>query len=311
VNCEFALLPGEALLHISGPDTLDFLQGQTTCDTRQLNESTTLPGAYCTPQGRVVCDFMLLLLGEDHAALRLRRDILEHAATTLGKYILFSKAELDALRSDWQVAGCWGREASQLVAELCSSTPTQRFAAASASGLLFVQMDDEGEQFECYLDRSIHSDIPQQLSDIQQDGGEERWRALQIAAGLGRIESATIESFIPQMLNYDATGHISFNKGCYTGQEVVARLHYRGKSKRRMYLAHFEGKSSAGAGTELYKSDSTQSVGNLVNSVAMESGQTASLVVTTEAGIKAGLHLGSPEGLAIAIEALPYAIDEE
>ena len=83
LNCEFTTLPGEGLLHISGPETLGFLQGQTTCDTRRLDASTAIPGAYCTPQGRVVCDFLLLQLGQEHVGLRMRSDILDASAATL------------------------------------------------------------------------------------------------------------------------------------------------------------------------------------------------------------------------------------
>jgi hypothetical protein len=311
LNCEFAILESETLLHISGPDTLDFLQGQTTCDTRLLNESSAVPGAYCTPQGRVVCDFLLLQLGAEHVALRLRRDILEAAAGTFGKYIVFSKAELDAGRDDWQVACCWGEDARDVVRMLCGSSPSQRFGTISTKGMIFVQMDDEGRQFECYLDRSLYGSIPPELAQLKTNGGEEHWRALQIIAGAGRVEAATVGTFIPQMLNYDITGQISFNKGCYTGQEVVARLHYRGKSKRRMYLARFDSNAQAAAGTELYTAESPQAVGNLVNRARGENGEAVALVVATVEGIRAGLCLGSAQGLPVTVGELPYAVDAE
>jgi folate-binding protein YgfZ len=306
LNCEFTTLAGEDLLHISGPDTLGFLQGQTTCDTRRLDDRTALPGAYCTPQGRVVCDFLLLQLGQEHVGLRMRSDILAAAAATFSKYIVFSKAEIDRQRGDWQVAACWGQDARQVIAALCGAAPDKQFAVAAADGLRAVQLDDDGQLFECYLDRSVLGQVPAELAALQSEGGEARWRAQQIATGVGRIEQATVEQFIPQMLNFDITGHISFDKGCYTGQEVIARLHYRGKSKRRMYLATLEHDTEAGA--ELYASTSAQSVGNVVNCAPAASGFTA-LVVATADSAEAGLHLASQDGPPLSLGELPYSLE--
>ncbi len=306
LNCEFTTLAGESLLQITGPDALDFLQGQTTCDTRRLNDSTALPGAYCTPQGRVVCDFLLLQLGQDHVGLRMRNDILAAATATFSKYIVFSKAEIEQGPSHWQIGACWGEDAGQVISGLCGSIPGEPFAVAAADGLRVVQIDDSGQLFECYLDRSILEQVPSQLAALQSEGGEPRWRARQIAAGFGRIEQATVEQFIPQMLNFDLTGHVSFDKGCYTGQEVIARLHYRGKPKRRMYLAALDQETAAG--DELYASTSGQSVGNVVNSAPSVKGY-AALVVATADGAEAGLHLGSQDGPPLSLQELPYSLE--
>ncbi len=301
-------LPGESLLHIRGPDALAFLQGQATCDTRSLDASSALPGACCTPQGRVICDFLLVQLEADHLALRMRRDILDVAAATLGRYIVFSRAELDAAQDTWQAVACWGSEAAGQVAELCGVRPHRRYEVVSGPGLLAVQVDDEGAQFECYLDRSRHGELPAPLAHGLVQEGEARWRALQIANGIGRVERPTVESFVPQMLNYDLTGHISFSKGCYTGQEVVARLHYRGRSKRRLYLVRFEGPADTPAGTELFTAAGGQSVGSIVNAAAADRGGAVALAVATAEGVAAGLHLGNPEGPSLAVGRLPYPV---
>jgi len=92
LNCNYALLEQEALLHIVGPDTLKFLQGQTTCDTREVDSEHATPGAFCTPQGRVICDFLICELAPEHFSLRMRREIRDNSATAFGKYIIFSKS---------------------------------------------------------------------------------------------------------------------------------------------------------------------------------------------------------------------------
>ena len=310
MNCQYSLLQHEALLHIAGPDALTFLQGQTTCDTRKLDPDHALPGVYCTPQGRVVCDFLLSQLAGGYYALRMRRDIRASAGTTFGKYIIFSKAELDAGRDDWQVLSCWGQDAAQALREIFGVAPAAPFAACSGEGFVLAQVDEGGQQFECYLDSETNPQWLTRIAELMQPSAEGAWQALEIANGIGRIEAATVEEFIPQMLNYDLTGHISFNKGCYTGQEVVARLHYRGKPKRRMYLAEIPGMESAAAGAPLFSTGTEQSVGNVVNSVLAD-GQVVGLVVATASGVENGLYLDAKDGPILSIGELPYSLQSD
>jgi folate-binding protein YgfZ len=310
LNCQYSLLQQEALLHIAGPDSLTFLQGQTTCDTRKLDPDHALPGVYCTPQGRVVCDFLLSQLAEDHYALRLRRDIRASSSTTFGKYIIFSKAELDDQRDDWQIVACWGPDAAQTLREIFGAAPTARFGACSGDDFVLVQIDEASQQFECYLDSKTNPQRLAQVDELMQASDEHAWQALEITSGMGRIEASTSEEFVPQMLNYDLTGHISFNKGCYTGQEVVARLHYRGKSKRRMYLAELPGAEPVSAGTPLFSTGTEQSVGNVVNS-AISDDQLVGLVVATANGVENGLHLGAKDGPVLSIGELPYSLQSD
>ncbi len=302
----FSLLHSEALLHISGPDSLSFLQGQTTCDTRRLQPDNALPGACCTPKGRVVCDFLLSRLGDGHYALRMRRDIIDHAAAVFGKYIVFSRASLDVERDDWQVFACWGPGAAGVLKKLLGQIPDTRFGAAAGDGAVAVQLDAAGEQFECYVDTGARPRFAGELAGHMATGEEAAWMALQIDAGLGRVEAPTIEQFTPQMLNFDVTGHISFSKGCYTGQEVVARLHYRGKPKRRMYLANFHGRVAPRAGTGLYTPGSEQVVGSVVNAVVRGDGSGLALVVAPAADRGDELRLDAQDGPALEIRELPY-----
>lgn len=300
-------LQHDALLHLTGPDALKFLQGQVTCDTRKIDATHALPGAYCTPQGRVVCDFLLCQLREEHFVLRMRRDLREHGAATFGKYIIFSKAELQPQRDDWVLYGCWGDLAATALKSIFGDAPGQQYGSCAGPGFALVQTDSEGQRFECYVDTAQHADLQQRLANAMQAGSETDWQAQEIAAGIGRVEAATTEEFVPQMLNYDYTGHVSFSKGCYTGQEVVARLHYRGTPKRRMYGAVLA--EAAAAGTPLYCADGEQSVGNVVNSVQIDAAKAVALVVVTVTRLHDGLRLGSPEGTALELTTLPYSVD--
>lgn len=314
LSCYYAKLEKEALLHIEGPDALTFLQGQVTCDTRELTANTALPGLYCTVQGRVVCDFLLCTAAPDHLLLRMRRDIRTVAATLFAKYIVFSRAELDAQREDWQVSACWGPEAATALEQVFGTLPRERYASSSGEGFVLVQVDAKGQQFECYLHSSA-AELESRLRERALTGSDTTWQAEQIASGIARVEAGTTGEYVPQPLNYDLTGHISFTKGCYTGQEVVARLHYRGKSKRRLYLADISaGELPAGlqiqAGDPLYGEDNSRAIGNVINWVECESGEQRMLVTTTEAGLNTGLRLRDNKGPALHTSATPYPIPQ-
>ena len=301
VNAQYAALNQEALLHISGPDSLAFLQGQTTCDTRIVNLGQATVGAYCTPKGRVVCDFLLSQLAPDQFALRLRADILEVSAATFGKYIIFSKAELAKDNKDWQLYACWGDDASHTLGSALGiagglDTQASKYASVAGEGFVVIQMDDKATAFECYIDGRTHPELIPQLASLMSRVNESCWQAIQIDQGTARIEAATVEAFIPQVLNYDLTGHISFDKGCYTGQEVVARLHYRGKPKKRLYKASATVDTAPDAGAALFSAGKAQSAGTLVNAAIGASNTVTALIVAPISQEKASLHMIDSNG---------------
>ena len=306
VSSQYAILDSEALLHVVGPDTLTFLQGQTTCDTRGVDSEHAILGAYCTPKGRVVCDFLLCKISENHYAMRMRRDILDSSAAVFSKYIVFSKAELESGGQHWQLYGCWGEDAHSALqtalGPLTITTESECYASACGEGFVLIQTNESGTQFECYINTQSHPELADRLEAAMTQGDVNRWLSLQIKQGIARIEAATTEEFIPQMLNYDLTGHISFNKGCYTGQEVVARLHYRGKPKRRLFEASTDQDSALLAGTPLYSAQSQQSAGTVVNSAIDSDGLATSLIVAPVEKMESGLHLGDSEGVELTYD---------
>ncbi len=310
MNCQYAQLEQDALLHIVGPDALKFLQGQTTCDTRTVTPTHAIPGAFCTPQGRIVCDFLLSELEHEHFALRLRRDIRVGSSAAFGKYIIFSKATLDAAREDWSPYAVWGVEAANVLSDIFGKLTTGRMGATRGDDFVLVQMDEQGQQFECYLRDASSTTLLARLQELLPCGVEAEWQALQIASGIARIEATTVEEFVPQILNYDLIGHISFNKGCYTGQEVVARLHYRGKPKRRTYRAELPLVAKCSAGSTVHDAASGDNIGTIVNCCTTQ-GKTHVLVAATAAGVANGLRLAAADGPLLTLGQLPYALQTE
>jgi tRNA-modifying protein YgfZ len=290
-------LTNRGVLQFLGPDTRTFLQGQTTCDIAELDTSGTLVGAYCTPQGRMVCDFRVVPLNDEDCLLIMHRSICESSAAAFGKYIVFSKSEISLASDDWTVFALWGDDLSDVT------------AGADTHGAIWRAVDDSGHRYECYCPTSAIDNVEEQLSALAQKTEESAWQLEEINAGLGHIEAETVDMFIPQMLNLQVTGHISFSKGCYTGQEVVARMHYRGKLKRPMYIADIDSSAPA-AGTPLFKADSEQSVGNIVNAVAIGDACRVLAVCTTDAA--AGeVFLGESAGPSLQFSELPYSLEQD
>jgi folate-binding protein YgfZ len=305
----YCVLEKDALLHIVGPDTLKFLQGQTTCDTDTVTDTRAAPGAYCTPQGRVVCDFLLSKLGESHYALRMRREIIANSAAVFGKYIIFSKADLEPERSDWRCIGVWGDGAEAALASLLPTLPAEPWARTGTTGVVAVRFPGAVPAFECYVHEERAEAIESQLESAASPGEEDAWQGLQLRAGIARIGAGTVEEFVPQTLNYDLTGHVNFRKGCYTGQEVVARLHYRGTPKRRTYLATLAGTPPPTEGTAIYAADNTQPVGHVVDA-AVDGGTTIALVAVTIEAAQGTLHLDSPDGASFSATPPPYSLEK-
>jgi folate-binding protein YgfZ len=210
MSAEERCLRSLAVIHCSGPDAVPFLQGQLTSDLERLDDRTQL-AAYATPQGRVIA--ILRLVGRDDGLYALLPAAL--ASTVIGrlrKFVLRAKVRIDALE-DWSVT--WvGSDASR-------SAGTGQ-PADLASGLVFEYPD--GRRLLARPGAATANPAAEQL-----------WHAADVAAGLPQISGETTEHYVPQMLNLDLLDAISFTKGCYTGQEIVARTQNLGRIKRRTF----------------------------------------------------------------------------
>lgn len=295
----YSPLTHETLLQVQGPDAATFLQGQATCDVREVDAGRARPAAWCTPQGRMLADFLLVSLGPERFGLRLGAEIAAGTAERLGKYIVFSKASIEPL-ADWRVFACWGESAGAALQALAGDLPRERHGAVGGEGFCLVQVDGAGEQFEFYLDTSARRDLVEALAAELEEASPARWRTLRIEAGAARVEATTVDTFLPQALDFDLAGHVNFRKGCYTGQEVVARLHYRGTPKRRLYRAEATTDTPPAAGEVVCTGDGGKSVGNVVNAEAGPGGTVVMLVSLAVKSAGADLRLGDADGPPLA-----------
>jgi folate-binding protein YgfZ len=295
-------------LAVEGPDCSKFVHGQTTGDWRAIRTEKASLGSYCNIKGRMVISFLAGMASAETALLRLHADTADNGCDTLAKYIVFSKAKIRNASSERVAIGISGKKARQHLQSVFETLPNHAMAQISSDKGIIVQLDDAGERFEYWGLCAQAIALWQQLSPTAEICGASYWQAMNIAAGIGEVCANSQDMFIPQMLNYQVIGGVSFNKGCYTGQEVVARMQYRGKLKRRLYKAEVAiSEHNYPAGTELYSGANSQSIGNLVS---MFSGEAASnlLAVLTEDAVNEGdIHFADSTAV-LSINELPYPI---
>ncbi len=296
-----------ACLSVSGPDTHKFLQGQLSCDLQKLTPQQALAGALCTPKGRMVSNFYMQYQAADQVLLLLPRDTLPATQATLAKYIVFAKAEMQA-EQDWCHLGLAGPQAESVIGDLFGSAATERLAMTHADKGAAICISPQQQRYLVTLKAADLATHWQPISDSARPVNSSVWNYLDVAAGFGFVQQQTIEMFIPQMLNLQLTEGVSFTKGCYTGQEIVARTQYRGNLKRRMYRATCAASVVPEAGSPVFNDVKEQPVGNVVmaEKTAADSIELLAVLALSDAGDET-LRLGDKQGPALQLVDLPYS----
>lgn len=295
------------LTAFSGEDTVAFLQGQLTNDVRQLQANTAQWNGYCSPKGRLLGNFLMWQQGDDYV-LQMSGDIRESVQKKLAMFIMRSKTKArDASNENVRlvIAGPQALEAVQTALGTAPKAPMQ--VASNESGYVVRVGQDK---FVLSLVSAAAEQTWKALTQFATPVGSPVWDGLRLNAGIPMITAATQDEFVPQMVNLEVIGGVSFQKGCYTGQEIVARSQYLGKLKRRMYLAHVE--DQAIPGDSLYSADGEgQATGMVVNAApAAEGGFDLLAVMRIDSAKSSAMHLKSLDGPALTLKSLPYTLPE-
>ena len=308
MDTSFTLLKNEALIFLEGDDTHSFLQGQSTCDVRLLSKKLSLQGLFCTPKGRVLSDFLLLDLENSKVALRLKKEIKEVTKLNLKKYAAFSQVKFIEELTDWQVAGCWGNDAKDVIQRLMKKEINGKGVKIHTGDFHVTQIDEHGEHFECIFNSKTGSELLKNFLEACHESNETGWEQEIIKLGISRLDLISSEEYVPQVLNYDLSGFISFEKGCYTGQEIIARLKYRGTPKRRCFFAISEGRGPMiMPGSNVYYADTDKIAGVIIN-VASTSQAITILISISEKALNAELRASNPTGPKLTLGRLPYEV---
>jgi len=302
----FCPLVHEGVLAVRGPDADKFLQGQLTCNLNYLKDGSSSLGARCTPKGRMVSSFRILP-DQDGFLLAMAADLLEPQMSELKKYAAFSKSQLSDESGAWVRFGLSG--ADEQLASLGLELPQESGQVARLGEIIAIRL--QTGRAELWAPAGQAGELRTQLAARLPEAPLEHWLLGQVRAGVGQVCAATRELFIPQMINLQAVGGVSFKKGCYSGQEIVARMQYLGRLKRRMYrLALDEGKAPAPA-TELFSPVHSTSVGEVVLAAAADTGIELLAVLQEDAVEDGRISLGAPDGPALRLLPLPYTLNSE
>ena len=313
-------LPQWGLILVEGPDAASFLQNQLTNSILGLQR--ILPGSiaqayeavrlvgYCNPKGRLLASAWCGLFpssaeSEERYALFISKDIAASIAKRLSMYVLRSKVKVVDLSADWVISGLYGSDEQISDFEFDDSCIALRMPDVLVNDQAIARL-----LVACPQNSSLNSINTNEVLDV--------WNVLEVLSAIPRIVQATQEQFVPQMINFESVAGVDFKKGCYPGQEIVARSQYRGAIKRRLQLAHLNdielGNSFVMPGAELFHSkDPSQPAGMVVLSARspIEPERTDLQIECKLEALEDGeIHLGSPEGPVLKIDLLPYPLIE-
>ena len=302
------------LIAVAGDDAAAFLHNQLTNDVEHLGTDQARLAGYCTPKGRLQATF-LMWRDTENVYLQLPHAIQAPLQKRLSMFVLRAKAKLrDASEeaATGAVLGLGGAKAADaLAARIGVALPDAPYRKiAGAFGSVIRLADAFGAPRFLWV--TAPETAVAALGALQPDlalGGNQAWQLAQIHAGVPQVTQPTQEQFVPQMVNFELIGGVNFKKGCYPGQEIVARSQYLGKLKRRMVLATLPN-AAARAGDEVFSSDDPdQPSGMIVSAAPNGAGGADALVEIKLAALEHEVRHGSAGGTQLAFLPLPYAID--
>jgi len=281
----FCRLTAYGLLSVSSADNLKFLQGQFTCDIREVSDRQWRYGALCTSKGRMIGNFLLAAPTAGQHVLRLPTSTLDAVSATLKKFAPFYKGTLASITADYVLIGLAGAGSNEVIRQVFSTVPAEANGIVVTADAVVMRIDEQ--RYECWIKQSVFPAYCEKLLATATEQPASVWDLWNIRSGLGEVRGATIEEWTPHMLNLQAIGAINFKKGCYTGQEIVARTEYRGQQKRAMYRVQGSGPVPE-AGNAIM--DSEQSAGEIVMASATGHGQWEALAVINDQHLDKPLH---------------------
>ena len=295
------------MLSLEGPDSRKFLQGQSTCDILALAPGGSTPGAICNPKGRMITSFQAYLETEDHVLLSMDKALVEPTLAAIEKYAAFFKTSLTDHSDAYQQFGLTGPSIDEVLLTQFPSIPTlNNFVTDSVGNILACIAE---HLFTIVTKTENAQELWKHLMLNTTAVGLPWWQLQLIRAGQASVTTALSEQLVPQMLNLQATNAISFEKGCYTGQEVVARMEYLGKLKRRTYLVKANSTNVPAPGSEI-KANDGKLVGTVVQAAPSDLKYFEMLAVLREAAIGQNELLISGQTITVELGDLPYEISE-
>ncbi len=298
-----ARLSDWGLIRASGSDARSFLHGQLTQDILGLTGQRATLAGYCSAKGRLLATFIAWSPAADEVLLACSADLVAQTLKRLSMFVLRAHCKLSDASHDLAIWGLVGDAASCWTGGDLPADDWQWAAGAGGTVIRLPGVVSAGTTVlrHLFVTSTVPpADIP--AVDLQ------TWQAMEAQSGIGRVVAATVDKFVPQMLNLELVGGVSFSKGCYPGQEVVARSQYRGTLKRRAFVLEVDAEVQPGAEV-FHSSDPDQPAGMVALSGVVGSQQTLALAELKLSALHGGeLHVGAISGPAVRLGIQPYAL---
>jgi folate-binding protein YgfZ len=295
-----ALLPHLGVIRVEGEEAAKFLHGQLTHDFALLGPSEARLSAFCSAKGRMLASFIGFKRSDNEILLICSRDILAPTLKRLTMFVMRAKAGLSDATDAFELRGLAGSALDAYALGAGSAAPWSKRDSGAAS---LIYLYPAGGAARALWVAPVGEPVP---SGASMETSE--WQLGEVRSGVATITGATVEAFVPQMLNYESVGGVNFKKGCYPGQEVVARSQFRGTLKRRAFLAHAD--TPMTAGEEIYQvDDANQPCATVVQAAKVPSGGFDAIISGQLAALQSQpLRLGSADGAVLELVPMPYPL---
>ena len=306
-----------ALILAEGPDAGSFLQGQLTNDVLLLPAGQSRFSGYCSAKGRLLASFIVLKISSDKFLLVCQQNLIAATVKRLSMFVLRAKVKLTDASSDFQVVGYLGKAAADISPALVAAAPWHVSQQAES---YFIQLHP-GKTSTGTLARVLQisqnrtsDDTPLKTAPAPSISSQD-WQLAEVLSGISMVQTESSEAFVPQMLNYESVEGVSFKKGCYPGQEVVARSQFRGTLKRRAFVVSCS--EPMHVGQEVFSADDKEQACGMVSSAAKfeptgsHKAQWWGIASLQLIALQNALHLGQADGAVMQAHALPYPLLED
>ena len=296
-----ALLPHLGVIRVEGEDAAKFLHGQLTQDFALLDLSEARLTAFCSAKGRMLASFIGFKRDQREIVLVCSRDLLVPVMKRLSMFVLRAKAKLSDASETYRLCGLAGDAVTRVAGP--AGAPWSKVEIGPAS-VVFLYPSD-GVARALWL-----APVGEPLA-VAESLDTNDWLHAEVRSGIATITAPVAEAFVPQMLNYESVGGVNFKKGCYPGQEVVARSQFRGTLKRRAFLAHSD--APMVAGEEIFQADdASQPCATVVQAASAPSGGFDAIISGQVAALQSQpLRLGSAQGAVVELQAMPYPLVDD
>ena len=294
-----APLPHLGVIRVQGEDAARFLQGQMTQDFALLGPDQARLAAYCSPKGRMLASFIGLRDGDDGFLLVCSRDILAQTLKRLGMFVLRAKVRLSDASAEVQLAGLAGDAIHSIAA---GGHPTLEMIRFEHGKLVWLHPADSQARALWIAPAGTSLPAGSALDTAL-------WQWGDVLSGVAPVTAPIVDAFVPQMLNYESVGGVNFKKGCYPGQEVVARSQFRGAIKRRAFVGWADG--AVQAGQEVFSASEPEQPAGLIAQAAAVAGGTAVIAALRLDALPTALAIGHAAGVPLRDLHIPYALRED